>query len=165
LARITFHGEIVTLAGDLPSVGARAPAFCLTDANMREITSADFNGRKKLLICLTSVDTPICAAVARKFNAKADRLKETALLLVSADLPFAQCRFCASEGLTKIMPLSSFRSDLGQTYGLAIQDGILQGLLSRALIAIDENDRIIHTQQTAELTEEPDYESLFLALS
>lgn len=153
------------MAGDLPALDAPAPDFRLATLQLKDVSLADFSNRKKLLICLPSLDTPVCAAVARKFNARAGRLKEAALLLVSADLPFAQCRFCETEALAELTPLSSFRSDFGFLYGVLIKDGPLAGLLARALIMIDENDRIRYAGVVAELTEEPDYDSVFEALS
>jgi thiol peroxidase len=162
---ITFQGKPIHTCGELPSVGEMAPDFLLTSSRLVEVSLADFSGKKKLLNIVPSLDTPTCAISARKFNEKASRLKNTVVLMVSADLPFAQDRFCGKEKLKDIIPLSSFRSTFSDDYGVRIIDSILAGLTARAIVIIDEDDKIIYTQLIQEIAEEPDYESALEALS
>ena len=162
---ITFQGKPIHTCGELPSVGEMAPDFLLTSSRLVEVSLADFSGKKKLLNIVPSLDTPTCAISARKFNEKASRLKNTVVLMVSADLPFAQDRFCGKEKLKDIIPLSSFRSTFSDDYGVRIIDSILAGLTARAIVIIDDDDKIIYTQLIQEIAEEPDYESALEALS
>ncbi|KJV07387.1 thiol peroxidase [Methylocucumis oryzae] len=167
MATVFFHGVATETSGQLPELNSVAPDFQLTNHHMLEVSLAAFSGRKKLLAILPSIDTPICVAVARKFEHKAEFLHShnTQTLIVSADLPFAQCRFATNEDLTTLTWLSSFRSTFLQDYGIMITDGILRGLPATALVLIDENNRVIYTQLVADLCSEPDYETLFACLS
>jgi thioredoxin-dependent peroxiredoxin len=163
MATIYFHGQSVSTFGELPSVGCVAPDFLLTNAKLEDITLARFVGKKIILNIVPSIDTPVCAASARKFNEKANKLKNTIVLLISADLPFAQCRFCEVEGLQNVISLSTFRSNFADLYGVKLIDSILAGLTARAVIVIDENNQIRYSQLINELTDEPDYEAILMA--
>ncbi len=164
MSAITFQGKPIHTCGELPLVGEKAPDFLLTNSRLVEVSLADFSGKKKLLNIVPSLDTPTCAISARKFNEKASRLNNTVVLMVSADLPFAQDRFCGKEKLTEVIPLSTFRSTFADDYGVKIIDTILAGLTARAVMIIDEDDTIIYSQLVQEIAEEPDYESALDAL-
>ncbi|SJM96278.1 thiol peroxidase [Crenothrix polyspora] len=164
MANITFQGNPLHTSGELPTVGSKAPDFKLVNSKLEDITLASYPGKKKVLNIVPSLDTPTCAASTRKFNEKAASLDNTVVLIVSADLPFAQCRFCEVEGLTDVTALSTFRSTFANDYGVTLTDTILAGLTARAIVIIDENDTVIYTQLVAELADEPDYESALAAL-
>ncbi|SHE23272.1 thiol peroxidase [methanotrophic endosymbiont of Bathymodiolus puteoserpentis (Logatchev)] len=161
MAKLTFKPGndeiIINTNGELPAVGTKAPDFTLVDGRLNEVSLASYAGKKKILNIVPSLDTPVCAASARTFNEKAGHLKDTVVLMVSADLPFAQSRFCESEGLTHVTPLSTFRSSFADDYGVRLVDSMLAGLTARAVIIIDENDKVIYTELVTEITHEPDY--------
>jgi len=165
MAIIVFRGKPVHTSGELPATGINAPDFTLVNGKLSDVTLAAFAGKRKILNIVPSLDTPVCAASTRKFNEKAVKLENTVVLVVSADLPFAQCRFCETEGLKNVVPLSCYRSSFAEDYGVRLTDSILAGLTARAVIIIDENDRIIYSQLVGELTDEPDYESALAALA
>ena len=166
MAKVTFKGSPVTTVGDLPAVGAAAPAFTLAGKDLSDVTLENIAGKTVVLNIFPSIDTPVCAASVRRFNAEAAALGDTVVLCVSADLPFAHGRFCSVEGLDKVVPLSVFRApEFGRDYGVAINEGPLRGLLSRAVVIIDETGTVKYTQQVAEITEEPDYEAALRALA
>jgi thioredoxin-dependent peroxiredoxin len=164
MATITFQGNPLHTSGELPPIGSKAPDFTLVSGKLADVTLATYAGKRKVLNIVPSLDTPVCAASTRKFNEKAGKLDNTVVLVISADLPFAQCRFCETEGLKNVIPLSSFRSSFAVDYGVKLTDTILAGLTARAVIIIDENDEIIYTQLVQELTQEPDYESALASL-
>ena len=165
MAKVTFQGNPVVTAGDLPAVGSKAPAFTLTAGDLSEVTQETYAGKTVILNLFPSIDTPVCAASVRRFNAEASALGDTVVLCVSADLPFAQGRFCAVEGLDRVIPLSAFRSPaFGRDYGVAITGGPLRGLLSRAIVILDPQGRVAYAQQVAEITREPDYDAALRAL-
>ncbi len=159
MAIITFQGHPVQTSGDLPAIGTKAPDFKLVGSKLTDISLADYAGKKKLLSIVTSLDSPTCAASALRFNEKAAQLPNTVVLVISADLPFAQCRFCSHEGIQHITTLSSFRSRFAEDYGVGLQDGLLAGLTARAIVILDENDQVLYTELVGELADEPDYES------
>jgi thiol peroxidase len=165
MATIAFQGKPIHTSGDLPAIGSRAPDFKLVNGQLTDVTLAAYSGRRKILNIVPSLDTPVCAASTRKFNEKASKLENTVVLVVSADLPFAQCRFCETEGLKNVIPLSTFRSGFADDYGVRLTDSILAGLTARAVVVIDENDKVVYTQLVNELTHEPDYDSVLAALS
>lgn len=165
MATINFQGKNINTSGDLPPVGSRAPDFSLVNAKLADVNLATYAGKRKVLCIVPSLDTPVCAASARRFNEKAAALPNTVILMVSADLPFAQGRFCQTEGLKQVMPLSTFRSRFAEDYGVKITTGFLAGLTARAVVVIDENDCVVHAQLVNEITEEPDYEAVFSALT
>ncbi|MCV4342155.1 thiol peroxidase [Pseudomonas capsici] len=165
MAQVTLKGNPVQIAGDLPKTGSAAPAFKLVGAGLADVTLADFAGKRKVLNIFPSVDTPTCATSVRKFNAQANDVDNTVVLCISADLPFAQARFCGSEGLENVQNLSSFRSaDFGKNYGVAITDGPLAQLTARAVVVLDENNNVLHSELVSEIAEEPDYAAALAVL-
>lgn len=165
MATITFQGHPINTCGELPAVGSLAPAFKLTNRKMQDVGLADFAGKRKVLNIVPSLDTPTCATSTRKFNEKAAHLDNTVVLVVSADLPFAQARFCEIEGIKNLSALSSFRSSFANDYGLTLLDSILAGLTARAVLVIDENDQVIYSQLVSEIADEPDYASALAVLA
>ncbi|MGJ0490140.1 thiol peroxidase [Methylobacter sp.] len=164
MATIKFQGKPLHISGELPSVGSKAPEFKLVNGKLQEVTLATYAGKKKILNIVPSLDTPVCAASTRKFNEKASKLDNTVVLVISADLPFAQARFCEVEGLKNVIPLSTFRSSFANDYGVYITDTILAGLNARAIVILDENDKVIYTQLVDEVASEPDYENALAAV-
>lgn len=158
MAKITLKGTPHQTVGDLPAVGAPAPDFHLVDGDLNDVRLDAFKGKWKILTINPSFDTAVCATAARKFNERAAGLENTVVLAISADLPFAQKRFCAAEGLDQVIPLSMMRSkNFAKDYGVLIQDGPLAGITARAIVVVDENDEVAHTELVEEITEEPDY--------
>jgi thiol peroxidase len=164
MATITFQGKPLNTSADLPAVGTTAPDFSLVSGQLKDLSLANFSGKRKILSIVPSLDTPTCAASTRIFNQKADSLENTVVLVVSADLPFAQGRFCEAEGLKDVIPLSTFRSNFSEEYGVKIVDTILAGLTARAIVIIDEQDQVIYTELVSEVADEPDYESALAVL-
>lgn len=162
---ITLRGNPVHVDGDLPATGAKAPDFKLTSAALADVSLKDFAGKRKVLNIVPSLDTPTCAASARKFNESAGSLANTTVLVVSADLPFAAKRFCELEGLKNVAHLSTFRHpEFLKTWGVAMADGPLAGLTARAVVVLDENDKVIHSQMVPEIAQEPDYAAALKSL-
>lgn len=165
MTEITLRGKPIHTAGELPAVGSKAPDFGLVSTKLADITLSDLAGKKVVLNIFPSVDTPTCAKSVRTFNEEAAKRDNAAVLCVSADLPFAQQRFCGSEGLDKVTPASAFRSqDFGKDYGVEMVDGPLKGLLSRAVVVIDENGTVTHAEQVSEIGDEPNYEAALAKL-
>ena len=160
MAEITLKGNKINTSGTLPEVGSQAIDFQLVANDLSVKSLADYKGKKVVLNIFPSLDTPTCAASVRRFNQEASNLKNTVVLCVSKDLPFAQARFCGAEGLDQVHTLSDFRTDFGKDYGLEIVDGPLAGLESRAVILLDENGIVTYTQQVPEIVDEPDYEDV-----
>ncbi|HLE94609.1 MAG TPA: thiol peroxidase, partial [Sulfuricaulis sp.] len=139
MANITHRGNPVRTNGDLPAVGSRAPDFRLTDADLKDLSLADFRGKKKLLNIFPSIDTPTCALSTRKFNEHAKQHADAVIIMVSADLPFAQKRFCSAENTMNVKTLSMMRDrNFAKDYGVLLQDGLYQGITARAIVVIDE---------------------------
>ena len=165
MAQVTLKGNPVQVNGELPAVGSIATAFSLVAGNLSDVTLADFAGKRKVLNIFPSVDTPTCAASVRKFNAEANALPNTVVLNISADLPFAQARFCGAEGLENVQNLSTLRGrEFLENYGVAIADGPLAGLTARAVVVLDENDNVLHSELVKEIAEEPNYEAALAVL-
>lgn len=164
MADIKLKGNPVQTVGELPTVGTLAKEFTLVAADLSEKHLADYTGKKVLLNIFPSIDTGICAASARAFNEKASALENTVVINVSRDLPFALSRFCAAEGLDNVEVLSDFRGNFGEDYGLTIEDSPLRGLLSRAVVVLDEKGDVLYTEQIPEITQEPNYENALEAL-
>ena len=165
MASITLKGNPVTTAGELPAAGAKAPAFTGVRSDLSGISLDELSGKKVVLNIFPSIDTGVCAASTRRFNEAAQSLENTVVLCVSVDLPFALGRFCGAEGLEQVVPVSVFRNpEFGSGYGVTIIDGPLAGLLSRAVVVIDESGNVVYTEQVPEITQEPDYESALAAL-
>lgn len=166
MATITLKGTPTETMGDLPQVGETAPGFTLTKRDLSETTLSDFAGKRIVLNIFPSIDTPVCATAVRRFNGEAGMLENSVVLCVSADLPFAHERFCGAEGIDDVLPVSSFRSEaFGKDYGVTITSGLLTGLLSRAIVIIDEGGKVIYTEQIPEIAQEPNYEAALAALS
>lgn len=165
MAQVTFKGDAVHTAGDLPKTGEIAPDFTLTGSDLSQKSLKDFQGKRVILNIFPSIDTGTCAASVRQFNEKASRLDNTVVLCISKDLPFAQSRFCAAEGLDNVITLSDFKDDsFAEAYGVRFNDGPLQGLLSRSVVVIDTQGKVIYTEQVAETADEPDYQAAIAAL-
>ncbi len=165
MAKVMLQETVVSdTLGELPAVGTIAKDFTLVAGDLSEITLASYAGKKKLLNIVPSLDTGVCATSTKKFNEQADSLDNTVVLVISADLPFAQQRFCEAEGLKNVDNLSTFRSSFADNYGLKIIAGPLSGLCSRAVIVLDENNKVLYTEQVPEITQEPDYDSALEAL-
>ena len=165
MATVTLKGNPITTLADLPAVGSQAPDFTLTGAGLADVKLADFAGKRLVLNIFPSVDTPTCATTVRKFNQVLSSLSNTAVLNISADLPFAQARFCGAEGLENVLNGSSFRSTFGKDYGVVFVTGPLTGLLSRAVVVLDEQGKVLYTEQVTETADEPSYEAAVAALS
>lgn len=164
MATITLKGTPIHTEGELPKPGTKAPDFKLTNGDLQDVTLATFAGKKKILNIVPSLDTGVCATSTRRFNEEAGKLPDTVVLVVSNDLPFAQKRFCTTEGLASVVALSELRSrDFGRAYGVRITDGPLAGVLSRAVVVVDAQDRVVYTEQVPEIAQEPDYEKALAA--
>ena len=159
MSKIFFKGSPVNTIGELPPSGVDAPDFELVKGDLSTADVSGFQGKKIVLNVFPSVDTPVCAASVRRFNEEVNNRTNTVVLCISMDLPFAQARFCGAEGLDNVMMLSDFRTgQFGKDYGVRIIDGPLQGLLSRAVVVIDENGKVLYSQLVEEISQEPDYE-------
>jgi thiol peroxidase len=160
MAQVTLKGNPIHTSGELPAVGAPAPAFKLTTAELGDVTLADYKGKKKILNIVPSLDTAVCQASTRRFNTEASSLPNTVVLVISADLPFASKRFCSTEGLANVVPLSLMHEKgFAKDYGVLIQDGPLRGITARAVVVLDEGDKVIHRQLVPEIGQEPDYDA------
>jgi len=165
MASVTLHGDPIRISGELPAVGSRAPDFNLIDTALNERTLAEFSGLRKVVNIVPSLDTPVCAAQARRFDQEAAALDNTRVLVVSADLPFAQARFCSTECTDDILPLSTVRStDFGRAYGVLLEEGPLAGICARAVVVLDSDDTVLHAELVPEISEEPDYDAALAAL-
>jgi thiol peroxidase len=165
MATITLRGNSIHTAGNPPTVGTRAPDFVLVDGKLADKTLTDFAGKKKLLSIVPSLDTPVCALSTKKFNDHVKSHSDTVLLLISADLPFAQGRFCSAEGTANVVPLSMMRSrQFAKDYGVLIEDGPLAGISARAVVVLDENNKVLHSELVPEIANEPNYEAALKAL-
>jgi len=165
MATITLKGNSINTCGTLPAKGAAAPDFVMTKSDLSDVSLKDFSGKRIVLNIFPSLDTPVCASSVRKFNAELDKLSNTVVLCASMDLPFAHKRFCTTEGLENVISLSEMhKKGFGEAYGVRIIDGPLAGVYSRAVVIIDENGKVIYTEQVPEITQEPDYNSALNAL-
>lgn len=166
MAKISSRGEIVETSGELPEVGAQAPAFELRKADLAVVTLADYAGQRLVLNIFPSIDTPTCAKSVRQFNERAAALHDTHVLCVSADLPFALSRFCGAEGIERVETASVYRSpSFGVDYGLYMAEGRLGGLLARAVVVCDRDGTVIHRELVPEIAQEPDYEAVAAVLA
>lgn len=164
MAEITFKGNPVQSVGNLPSVGDSAPDFELVSDKLAPVKLSDYAGHKLVLNIFPSIDTGTCAMSVRTFNEKAAALDGTKVLCVSKDLPFALGRFCGAEGIDNVDVASAFRSSFGEDYGVTFVDGPLEGLLSRSVVVLDEEGKVVYTEQVAETGNEPDYDAALAAL-
>lgn len=165
MATVTLKGNPVDVAGTLPRAGESAPDFNLTAKDLSEVGLKNYAGKRKVLSIVPSLDTPTCAKSTRVFNEKANAMPNTVVLVISADLPFAQARFCGAEGLNNVLTLSSFRnSDFHGKYGVNIAGGALKGLTARAVVVLDENNKVLHSELVSEIANEPNYDAALAAL-
>lgn len=164
MADITLRGNPFHTVGDLPAVGDDAPDFTLTGTDLSNVTPADLGGSAYILNIFPSIDTATCATSVRTFNAKAAESEGVNVVCVSADLPFAQGRFCGAEGIDKVRSASTFRSSFGDDFGVAIADGPMAGLLARAVVVVGSDGKVTHSQLVSEIADEPDYDAALSAL-
>ena len=163
---VTLGGNPIQIGGTLPKTGSTAPAFKLVAKDLSDVTLDNYAGKRKVLNIFPSLDTPTCATSVRKFNAEAAQLKNTVVLCVSADLPFAQSRFCGAENLDNVQTLSTMRGrDFLQHYGVAIESGPIAGVAARAVVVLDENNKVLHSELVSEIKNEPNYAAALAALA
>lgn len=165
MANVTLGGNPIEVGGQFPTAGSKAPAFTLVGADLKDVSLADFAGKRKVLNIVPSLDNPVCATSTRKFNEAAAKLDNTVVLSISADLPFAAGRFCTTEGIANVKPLSTFR-DKGfkQAYGVDITSGPLAGVTARAVVVLDADDTVLYSQLVPEIKDEPNYDAALAAL-
>jgi len=165
MASITLQGNACNTNGELPAVGSVAPEFTLVDGKLQDVHLADYAGKKKLLNIVPSLDTPTCALSTKKFNELAAERDDVVVLVVSADLPFASGRFCGVEGLSNVVPLSLMRGKgFAKDYGVLITDGPLAGITARAIVVLDADNKVLHTELVPEIANEPNYDAAMAAL-
>lgn len=165
MATVTLGGDPINVGGNFPKPGELAHSFMLVDKDLKDVSLSQFAGKRKILNIVPSLDTPTCAESTRKFNAVASSLPNTVVLVISADLPFAQSRFCGAEGLNNVITLSTLRGrDFHKDYGVMITDMPLAGLTARGVVVLDENDRVVYSELVPEIKDEPDYEAALEAL-
>ena len=165
MSNVTFKGQPIRVDGQFPAVGSKGPAFTLVGADLSDVTLSSYAGRRKVLNIFPSVDTSVCATSVRRFNELSSQLDNTVVLCISADLPFAQARFCGAEGLDKVSNLSLMRGhQFLNDYGVAIASGPLGGLAARAVVVLDEHDKVIHAELVDEIAHEPNYDAALAAL-
>ncbi len=161
---VTLGGNKVSVSGKLPKVGSRLPKFALTTGTLSEIGNADIKGKRVIFNIFPSIDTPTCATSTRTFNEIASGLTNTDVYCVSADLPFAQGRFCGSEGLANVKTASSFRTNFGAALGVNLTSGVLKGVLARAVVVVDGTGKVLHTELVSEIANEPNYSAAINSL-
>lgn len=160
MAEITFRGAVAHTVGNLPEVGEKAPDFTLVASDLSEKRLSDYHAHRIVLNIFPSVDTGVCAASVRRFNEELSKLKDTKVLCISKDLPFALTRFCAAEGIQNVETLSDFRGDFSKKYPVELTDTPLKGLLSRCVLVLDKDHRVIYREQVPEISQEPDYQKV-----
>jgi thiol peroxidase len=165
MTQITLKGNPIQVAGTFPQTGDKAKPFSLVGGDLSDVTLESFSGKRKVLNIFPSIDTPTCAMSVRKFNAQANELADTIVLCISADLPFAQKRFCGAEGLENVINLSTMRGrEFLEDYGVLVASGPLAGVSARAVVVLDEQDQVLHSELVPEIGSEPDYEAAIAAL-
>lgn len=166
MSQVTLGGNPIEVEGQFPQKGQTAPALSLVNAKLQDVTLDDFAGKRKVLNIVPSLDTPTCATSTRKFNEAAGKLDNTVVLVISADLPFAMSRFCATEGLNNVVTLSTMRGrEFLKNYGVAITTGPLAGVSARAVVVLDADNRVVHAELVPEIKNEPNYDAALAALS
>ena len=166
MPQVTFKGEPVEVTGAFPASGSAAPAFTLVGKDLADVALSSLVGQRKVLNIFPSIDTGVCATSVRRFNELAAKLENTVVLCISADLPFAQARFCGAEGLDRVVTLSTMRGrEFLADYGVALATGPLAGVAARAVVVLDADNRVLHAQLVDELTHEPDYDAALAALA
>lgn len=165
MATVNFKGTPVRLTGEFIQVGQVAPDFELVKTDLSSLSLKELSGKNVVLNIFPSLDTGICATSVRKFNQLAAGLKDTVVLAISKDLPFAHARFCSTEGIENVIPLSDFRfSGFDEEYGVRMADGALAGLLARAVVVIGKEGKVVYTELVPEIAQEPNYEEALKAL-
>lgn len=164
-ATVTLGGKPVSVSGKLPAKGKLLPKFSLTTSALQDITNKDLAGKRVIFNIFPSIDTPTCATSTRKFNEIAASLQNTEIYCVSADFPFAQGRFCGTEGLTNVKTASSFRSNFGAAFGVNLTTSVLKGVLARAVVVADEKGKVLHTELVSEIASEPNYDAAINSLN
>ena len=165
MAKITLKGNPVNTSGNLPAKGSKAPDFTLVKSDLSNLSLSELKGKKLILNISPSLDTSVCATSVRKFNMMMAEKKNTMVLAITKDLPFASGRFCTTEGITNVVALSGFRdNEFGRSYGIEITDGLFAGLYARAIVVVDENGKVTYTQLVPEIAQEPDYDAALAAL-
>ena len=165
MATVTLRGNPVSVGGTFLNRGDAAPDFNLTGSDLKDVNLKDYAGKKKVISIVPSLDTPTCAKSTKVFNERAAAVANTVVLVVSADLPFAQKRFCGAEGLSNVVSLSTLRGrDFHSRYGVDIQDGPLKGLTARGVVVLDENNKVLHSELVPEIGQEPNYDAALAAL-
>lgn len=166
MSTITFHGDRAQTNGELPKIGSLAPDFRLVNKDLGDVTLADYEGKKKLLNIVPSLDTGVCATSTKRFNEFAKQRDDVTVMVISADLPFAQSRFCADESVENVIALSMMRSrNFAKDYGVLIDNGALAGITARAVLVLDAENRVVYTQLVPEIAQEPDYDAAIAAMS
>lgn len=166
MSKVTLMGNPIEVAGHFPQAGEIVENFTLANNGLENISLADFAGKRKVLNIFPSIDTGVCATSVRVFNQKAADLTNTVVLCISADLPFAQARFCGAEGIENVQTFSTFRNkEVHQQLGVDIQSAPLAGLTSRSVIVLDENNRVLHSELVSEIKNEPNYEAALAVLA
>jgi len=165
MATVTLKGNPIDVAGSFPQKGQKAPAFKLVAKDLKDVSLADYAGKRKVLNIVPSLDTAVCATSTRKFNEKAGSLANAVVLVISADLPFAAGRFCSTEGLNNVVTLSTLRGrEFMKAYGVEITSGPLAGVTARGVVVLDENDTVLHAELVPEIAQEPNYDAALAAL-
>tara|TARA_Y100000816_G_scaffold286784_1_gene268460 strand:- start:574 stop:1074 length:501 start_codon:yes stop_codon:yes gene_type:complete len=166
MAKITLQGNPINTSGELPKVGTSAPNFTLVDSDLNNVSLETYKGFKKILNIVPSLDTPVCQKSTKEFNARIESMSNTVALVITADLPFAMKRFCSTESLDTIKPLSMMRSrNFAKDYGVLITDGPLEGITARAVVVIDEKNEVLYTELVQEIANEPNYDGAIQAVS
>lgn len=165
MAQVAFKGNPVSVYGTLPEIGSKAPELRLTTTVLSDVGLNEWSGKKKLLNIFPSIDTGVCALSTKTFNDYAKKYDDVVMLMISADLPFAHERFCSHEGVENVVPLSTMRNqNFARDYGVLMEDGPLAGLTTRAIVVLDENNTVIHTELVEEITSEPNYKTALRGL-
>tara|TARA_B100000427_G_scaffold173061_1_gene143854 strand:+ start:175 stop:672 length:498 start_codon:yes stop_codon:yes gene_type:complete len=165
MVEITLQGNKINTNGDVPKVGSAAPDFVLVDSDLNDISLSNYDGKNIILNIIPSLDTPVCQKSTKIFNEKASSLSDVVVLAVSADLPFAMKRFCSAESIESVKPMSMMRSrNFAKDYGVLLVDGPLSGITARAVVVIDKDKKIIHSELVQEIANEPNYEAALNSL-
>jgi thiol peroxidase len=165
MSQVTLGGKPIEVAGTFPSVGQQAAPFSLVGKGLADVKLSDFAGKRKVLNIVPSLDTPTCATSTRKFNEAAGKLDNTVVIVISGDLPFAATRFCTTEGIENVVTASTFRNrDFARQYGVDMTSGPLAGLTARAVVVLDGNDKVIHSELVSEIKNEPNYDAALAVL-
>ena len=165
MAQVTLGGNPVNVSGNFPKPGDSAPDFTLTGKDLKEVSLKEFQGKRKVLNIVSSLDTGVCQASARAFNQRASSLSNAVVLVISADLPFVGARFCGAEGLNDVVTLSTFRNrDFHSKYGVDMTDGPLKGLAARGVVVVDENNKVLYSELVPEIKQEPNYDAALAAI-